>query len=67
MPHVTMADAMNKVDGSTLKAGSMRHELFDSIDNQAPIAAWIIFNETVAIYRAVQCNPPFAPLCKQYK
>ncbi len=67
MPRVTMTDAVSKVDGSTLKAGSMSHALFDRIDNQAPIALWIVFKETVAIYRAVQRNPPFAPLCKLYK
>lgn len=79
MPRVTMTDALSKADGATSgaqllpsrmelrsmpgseKCGTM---LFGRMNNQAPIALRDLFNETVAIYRAAQRNPPFAPLRK---
>lgn len=41
--------------------------LFGRMDNRASIAVQNLRNETVAIYRAVRRNPPFAPLRKLYK
>ncbi|WP_157860991.1 MULTISPECIES: hypothetical protein [Bradyrhizobium] len=41
--------------------------LFGRMDNQAPITVRDVFNESVAIYRAAQRNPPFAPLHNLYK
>lgn len=41
--------------------------LFGRMDNRPPIAVQNLRYETVAIYRAVRRNPPFAPLRKLYK